>query len=73
MLLGWSSIHFDAAAEKPGGGLASDQLDPPGSYKVFIPLVIVPPRPPLDLEVTQAVQQPGNPVTLIAGRTTIAR
>ncbi|MGB2895619.1 MAG: hypothetical protein WBB65_05580 [Anaerolineales bacterium] len=73
MLLGWSVIQFDAAAEEAKVQLSSNRLDPPGPYKLYLPLVIVPPRTPSDLEITQAVQQPGNPVRLIAGRTTIVR
>lgn len=73
MLLSWSVIQFDAAAEEAKVQLSSNRLDPPGPYKLYIPLVVVPPRTPSDLEITQAVQQPGNPVRLIAGRTTIVR
>ena len=73
LLLGWSSIHFDAAAEEAREELSSDRLDPPGPYKVFIPLVIQPEGVPQELEVTQGVQLPDNGVPLVADRTTYAR
>jgi hypothetical protein len=73
LLLGWSSSPFDAVAEQVWAESPSQRLDPPEPYMLYIPLVIVPSRSPSDLEITQAVQQPGNPVTLISGRTTIVR
>jgi hypothetical protein len=42
------------------------------SCTVYLPLISVPP-PPLSAEVTQGVQQPDNPVTLIADRPTFVR
>lgn len=45
----------------------------PGSYHLYLPLVMRPPAAPADLEITQSVQQPGNPVTLVANRPTFVR
>ena len=73
MLLGWSSIHFDAAAEEVRVELSSNLLDPPGPYKVFIPLVIQPDLDPPNLEITQGIQEPANAVALVADRPTFVR
>ncbi len=43
------------------------------SCTTFLPLVLKSYPPPSGLEVTQAVQQPGNPVVLIQDRTTFVR
>jgi hypothetical protein len=40
---------------------------------LYLPVIMGPPPRPSDLEITQGVQQPGNPVILIASRPTFAR
>jgi len=46
--------------------------DPPGTT-LYLPLVMGTAQAPSDLEVTQAVQRPGNPVRLVADRPTFVR
>jgi hypothetical protein len=55
-----ASPPFSASADAPGTTL-------------YLPFIANAPGAPSDLEVTQVVQQPGNPVLLIEGRATFVR
>ncbi len=68
----WGSFASGPFITGEAGPAELPDLDPTGTT-IYLPLVIVPEREPSDLEVTQGVQQPLNPVTLIAERPTFVR
>jgi hypothetical protein len=68
----WGSFASGPFITGEAGPAELPDLDPTGTT-IYLPLVIVPEREPSNLEVTQGVQQPLNPVTLIAERPTFVR
>lgn len=72
MLMAWISLGgppFGVGDASSSAQLTQDS----GPYHLYLPVVMRPSLPPAELEITQSVQQPGNPVTLVAGRTTLVR
>ena len=68
----WGSFASGPFITGEAGPAELPDLDPTGTT-IYLPLVFGPEREPSDLEVTQAVQQPGNSVLLVADRSTFVR
>jgi hypothetical protein len=67
LVLPWIA-SADGSAVPPAMPLANGT-----PYKLYLPLIMQPDLGPPNLEITQAVQEPGNAVALVAGRTTFVR
>jgi len=72
LLLASGALITGPSAPGEAGPLDRPSADPTGTT-LYLPLVMGSPQAPSDLEVTQAVQQPGNPVRLLANRPTFVR